>query len=113
MNDLISRRVAIDAIDDVLVEDESCKVWFKLALQQLPSAERHGRWIDGWICSQCGEAYHTSGAEYGWNYCPNCGAKMDKDWEEPEINPCRGCRDYNGMGGCKSNGGCGRNEVEE
>ena len=28
-------------------------------------------------------------------------------WEEPEINPCRGCTDYDGHGGCKSNGGCG------
>ena len=27
--------------------------------------------------------------------------------EEPEINPCRGCLDYDGKGGCKSNGGCG------
>jgi len=28
-------------------------------------------------------------------------------YEEPEINPCRGCDDYDGQGGCKSNGGCG------
>lgn len=34
--------------------------------------------------------------------------KMDKEWEEPEINPCRGCKDYNGRGGCLSNGGCGK-----
>ena len=32
--------------------------------------------------------------------------KVEK-WEEPEINPCRGCDDYDGRGGCKSNGGCG------
>ena len=39
------------------------------------------------------------------------GAKMDEyEWQEPEIpyiNPCRGCDDYDGQGGCKSNGGCG------
>lgn len=44
-------------------------------------------------------------------YCYHCGAKMDEDeWqepEEPEINPCRGCADYEGYGRCKSNGGCG------
>ena len=28
-------------------------------------------------------------------------------WTEPEINPCRGCEDYDGQGACKSNGGCG------
>ena len=32
--------------------------------------------------------------------------KVFEDWEEPEINPCRGCTDYDGHGGCKSNGGC-------
>lgn len=42
------------------------------------------------------------------------GAKMHKtkdevtdDYEEPEINPCRGCEDYDGKGGCISKGGCG------
>ena len=39
VNDCISRQAAIEAIDSVLVEDESCKVWFKLALQNLPSAQ--------------------------------------------------------------------------
>lgn len=48
---------------------------------------RHGYWIednphcDGlcskWICSECGE---DGGDEY-FNYCPNCGAKMDyNEW---------------------------------
>ena len=32
--------------------------------------------------------------------------KVFEDWEEPETNPCRGCTDYDGHGGCKSNGGC-------
>ena len=37
------------------------------------------------------------------------------EWQEPEINHCRGCDDYDGQGGCKSNGGCGAkmDEVEE
>jgi hypothetical protein len=33
--------------------------------------------------------------------------------EEPEINPCRGCDDYDGRGGCKSHGGCGTESCEE
>lgn len=33
--------------------------------------------------------------------------RSEDDWEEPEINPCRGCDDYDGRGGCKSHGGCG------
>lgn len=57
---------------------------------------RHGRWIDedfpekmatvhGFaICSICGELSHK--AEHGYNilsnYCPNCGARMDKEDEK-------------------------------
>ena len=50
----------------------------------------HGRWVgtadgyadgelvyDMWECSECG--YDADGADEkpSWNYCPNCGAKMD------------------------------------
>lgn len=45
---------------------------------------RHGRWIDNGIpesvlsgCSICG---YSCGA-YTFNYCPNCGAKMDLEDE--------------------------------
>ena len=77
---------------------------------------RHGRWIRhsgvliAYKCPLC-RKFH----KYDTPYCPHCGAKMDEDWEEPEINPCRGCTDYDGQGGCKSNGGCGAemNEVSE
>ena len=45
MKDLIDRQAAIDAIDSVLVEDESCKVWFRLAVKNLPPAQPEQRWI--------------------------------------------------------------------
>ena len=89
---------------------------------------KHGHWIEhdvGLICSECN---HYTEAMYdepfnnefgkGWAlkrpyYCGYCGAKMKEDeLEEPEINPCRGCVDYDGRGGCKSNGGCGA-EMDE
>ena len=41
---------------------------------------RHGRWIEAkyplFTCSECGATYQDNG--YGYNYCPNCGAKMDE-----------------------------------
>jgi hypothetical protein len=40
-------------------------------------------------------------------YCSYGKRKEDADFEEPEINPCRGCEDYDGKGGCLSKGGCG------
>lgn len=52
---------------------------------------RHGRWtghdigngrlsIDEDTCSLCGSRFYQI-AETGcvWHYCPNCGARMDKD----------------------------------
>ena len=83
---------------------------------------RHGKWIDvkgsnGKDYRKCSECLHTQEITGLLNYCPVCGARMDKDaskYEESEINPCRGCEDYDGKGGCLSNGGCANvNEVEE
>lgn len=37
----------------------------------------------------------------------------ESDYKEPEINPCRGCEDYDGRGGCKSHDGCGEEMGEE
>ena len=54
-----------------------------------PSADvqpvRHGRWMDckpynpefnGYKCSECGARYQGFSPD---NYCPNCGAIMDKE----------------------------------
>ena len=40
-------------------------------------------------CSKCGYELGAESGQYGWsygdafpwNYCPNCGAKMDGDWD--------------------------------
>ena len=50
---------------------------------------RHGRWIEQekytfgvmYDCSICDNLILDNG--HSWNYCPNCGAKMDKP-DEPE-----------------------------
>lgn len=44
----------------------------------------HGRWKKSGSlleCQYCGEIYSQLGGNAGksWNYCPNCGAKMDGD----------------------------------
>ena len=38
---------------------------------------------DGKVCSVCGEDYCdiVKGCNvHEWNYCPHCGAKMEKGW---------------------------------
>ena len=46
---------------------------------QLPKADVapvvHGRWEDGQLCSVCD--FDRSYFRPRFNYCPNCGAKMD------------------------------------
>ena len=40
----------------------------------------HGRWVNGCQCSVCGDRhgpYNSRHRPY-YNYCPNCGAKMDE-----------------------------------
>lgn len=54
--------------------------------ENLPAADVapvvHGRWKASSVlleCQNCGEIYSRLGGNGGkaWNYCPNCGARMD------------------------------------
>ena len=70
---------------------------FDIVLKE-PAADvaevRHGRWIpsdmgggepdEAYICSECGEPWTLidgNPAENNMRYCPNCGARMDKEDE--------------------------------
>lgn len=57
-------------------------------LETIPTADVapvvHGRWIESksfeigfWVCSNCGFVSEATAAPKLYNYCPNCGAKMD------------------------------------
>ena len=67
-------------------------------LDYFPAADvqevRHGRWViekkmfpyiyPKWSCSECGEETTETtgwGTKPRYNYCPNCGAKMDEEEE--------------------------------
>lgn len=91
-DDTISRQAAIektemlyrDASDDVsymLIGYNHALSDMRAILKSLPSAERRGRWDNG-FCSVCGEEalteWNDTGGEYAFTtFCPNCGAKMD------------------------------------
>lgn len=96
MSDLISRQAAISMIDDLMggyipigtstfkegVVDGYARAISRI--KTLPSAEKKGKWIQkkdpyGFfetipVCSECG---HTTKMRETYDYCPNCGAKMD------------------------------------
>ena len=100
MSDLIDRQKAIDALramqtyklsesDDMLLID---KAEAQTELMMLPSAqtERTGQWIHDdnfyyetrFVCSECKESECVPTIGFApqkplWDYCPNCGAKMD------------------------------------
>lgn len=93
MSDLIDRQKAIDALIDALAWTWS-GTWSEKAaidaIKNLPSAERErekGKWVfsrdhaEG-ICTMCnfkihGRPYNNTYLIVPYNYCPNCGAKMD------------------------------------
>ena len=95
MDDLISREEAItlpimpkeyrkhkpldcdDAYEQGWSDCQNC-------IGRLPTAEKKGEWIKGTgengvntslYCDQCG---YENGHWYEWNYCPNCGARMEE-----------------------------------
>ena len=98
MQDLISRKAAIDALDkrfdNVPMEQTAEILKLRKDLRELQSAQperKTGRWIDeayepfiiSGRCSVCGwEAHLYEDDVVGMNYCPNCGAKMDGFEEE-------------------------------
>ena len=90
-DDLISRNRVISLLKSLAYDkdmsDEAttavCMVWCGIDRMPAVDAEpvRHGWWIrqdntfTRYMCSEC-ESKNHAGHE---NYCPNCGAKMDKE----------------------------------
>ena len=107
MSDYISREAAIEKIrvaagcaecagsSSALCVCNVCDVYNAIRLvKSLPAADvepvRYGKWVHSeiedddwgrtfheWTCSVCG--YSVAHNPTGENYCPNCGAKMDKE----------------------------------
>lgn len=95
MDDLIRRADAIKAIEDLQdcyngfsdTYDKACIIG---VLEELPSAQWKGKWIDAWRsaldgtrhwhreCSECGYERDDDNIDKDTNFCPNCGAEMAK-----------------------------------
>ena len=84
MSEYIKREDALQALRDVLKQKKHLRPPIYDAIDNvkaIPSADvvevRHGRWEqdDEFVCSVCGYKMIVGGGAY--NYCPNCGARMD------------------------------------
>ena len=90
----IKREVLIESIknrfkkliDDGYVYEEivDCNAEIVELIISLPTADvtevKHGKWVKDrncYTCSECGFYYFANNSKS--NYCPNCGAKMDKE----------------------------------
>ena len=82
MKEYIEKAAIIDLIARRYEQPELCTH----EINSIPAADVvevvHGRWIvtDVITCSEC---QHFTRSEFAgrWNYCPNCGARMDKEDE--------------------------------
>ena len=87
-DDLISRQAAIELWDTYHPYIAVKASEYDKKLRSLPSAERHGRWKpfdltwgrSVYACTSCGEALEvpTECGKPMYEFCPNCGAKMDE-----------------------------------
>lgn len=95
MNDLITRQAALDALEWKWAGKAAID-----AIKNLPPVltidpVKHGKWIEKmrpirskWAsmceCSICGDTVWVYDGYRSWNYCPNCGAKMDGGEDETD-----------------------------
>lgn len=94
----MSRYIDADALFNNLPDDLPYKASVKRVLIQAPTADvvevRHGHWITqeeaeqldrydlAYTCSFCGHCDWDCTESENFNYCPNCGAKMDGERRE-------------------------------
>ena len=81
------RLIDADALIEEALTEGACGYIDALQIAIAPTVDAvpvvHGRWIEQekytfgtmYDCSICGNRILDNG--HSWNYCPNCGAKMD------------------------------------
>ena len=94
MDDLISRQAVLNELPHALWGKEWDEALAKAIIESMPAIDpvKHGKWnvcdggheppdyMDAAVmeCGVCGWlTEYYGGLEEEWNYCPNCGAKME------------------------------------
>lgn len=81
----------VNCIEEVAEMVRNCKDRMTASTLEVEEPVRHGRWlpkhhyiagyefVSGHICSECGDdAMNAEGDDFLTDFCPNCGARMDK-----------------------------------
>lgn len=95
MKRLIDADAVISGVKNRCIgQDDVVKVEHSIIsmLYMMPTVDaepvRHGKWIKAdsqqyfrkhYPCFTCSECGYRKDSQKKWNYCPNCGARMDKD----------------------------------
>ena len=91
----ITEYIERKALRDTLYDADAITMSGVKILNQFPVADvapvRHGRWVEKekytfgimYDCSLCGNRILDNG--HPWNYCPNCGAKMDGGVDDASV----------------------------
>lgn len=79
---------------DLMQEISCCSAYFYTE-DAIVEEEKHGKWEDvetddnEWVCHKCSECGHEAYNYTGeilmneWNFCPWCGAKMERSENDP------------------------------
>ena len=90
MTEYIEREAAL-----MKLMQDGCSAKNLQSISDMPVADvapvRHGRWVEKekytfgimYDCSLCENRILDNG--HSWNYCPNCGAKMDESEDKNQI----------------------------
>lgn len=99
MTRLIDAGEMLKRLESWNTDDEMDKALYNFTLSRIieqPTVDaepvRHGKWIYGndfhWYTASCNECGYQRRTDIKadrwnqWNYCPNCGAKMDAEQEK-------------------------------
>ena len=80
MRGYIERTVVIDLLERYGATDDAIALINTIPADDDIVEIKHGKWFHlskGDLCSECG--FQTGRYESGRNYCPMCGAHMDKE----------------------------------